>query len=87
MERLIASVQALDHDGRPRLVFRVHQDEAGLVAERIEAPGSPGEVRSRGSCAGARELYDSFGDEPLANYLCGRLGAPVPGLRTEPVER
>lgn len=78
----IASVVALDHDDSIRRCFRLYRCATGYVAERIDHPDSI-DVRFWGSqCNTTMDVYDFFGNEPLANYLYGRLQLPVPGLRS-----
>lgn len=77
----IASVAALNHDDSVRRIFRLYKCDARFVAERIDSPGTL-DVRYWGAeCADVLQVYDFFGNEPLANYLYGVLKFHVPGLR------
>jgi len=79
--RCIVRVAALNHDGNVRRQFSVYSNKSEYVAERIDDPGTI-DVRFWGAkCAALTDVYDFFGNEPLANYLYGRLGLEVPGLR------
>ncbi len=77
----LARVVALNHDGGIRRQFSVYSYAREYVAERIDYPDTI-DVRYWGAqCSSHLALYDFFGNEPLANYLYGRLSIDVPGLR------
>jgi len=77
----LARVAALNHDDRVRRQFSVYSDQSGFVAERIDDPDTI-DVRYWGArCASALDIYEFFGNEPLGNFLYGKLGIDVPGLR------
>jgi len=79
--RCLTRVVALNHDDSVRRQFSVYSDKRAYVAERIDSPGTI-DVRFWGNrCSDAQEVYDFFGNEPLANYLYGNLNLRVPGLR------
>ena len=75
----LGRVVALDHDDSVRRQFSVYSHETDYVAESIDRPGSIN-ARSRAArCADIVDVYDFFGNEPLANYLYGVLRLSVPG--------
>lgn len=79
----IAGVVARNHDGTIRRCFRVYSNKRGFVAERIDDPDTI-DVRFWGrECRSEIDIYDFFGNEPLANYLYGRLRLKVPGMDCE----
>lgn len=79
----LAGVVARNHDGSIRRCFRLYTRGDGFVAERIDDPGTI-EVRFWGcECRSELDVYEFFGNEPLANYLYGRLRFSVPGLDCE----
>lgn len=81
----LARVVALNHDDRVRRQFSVYSHETGYVAERIDNPDTI-DVRFWGTfCADTLEIYEFFGNEPLANYLYGQMRLAVPGLRVIPL--
>ena len=77
----LARVVALNHDESVRRQFSVYSNGAVFVAERIDSPDTI-DVRFWGAlCDNSEEIYDFFGNEPLANYLYGAMKVEVPGLR------
>jgi len=77
----LASVVALNHDDSVRRSFRLFKTASGYVAERIDGPDTI-DIRHWGAiCSDVFDVYDFFGNEPLANYLYGHLGLTVPGLK------
>ncbi len=77
----IADVVALNHDDSIRRIFRLYETKTNYVAERIDNPGTI-DIRFWGAeCRTTDDIYDFFGNEPLANYLYGSLKLAVPGLR------
>ena len=77
----LADVHVLDHDDLVRRQFCLYQTAEGFVATRIDYPDTI-DVRYWGcECADVLAVYDFFGNEPLANYLYGRVKFNVPGLR------
>lgn len=77
----IASVIAMNHDDSVRRSFKLYRCVDSYVAERIDNPDTL-DVRYWGcECSNEADVYDFFGNEPLANYLYGRLQFKVPGLR------
>lgn len=77
---LVANVSALNHDSSARRIFRLYRSESQYVAERIDDPNTSN-VRYWGAeCKTVMDIYDFFGNEPLANYLYGSAGFNVPGL-------
>jgi len=79
----LADVTAHNHDNSIRRRFRLYQLADGFVAERVDDPDTI-DVRYWGAnCASTMDIYDFFGNEPLANYLYGRLALVVPGLRSQ----
>ena len=76
----------MNHDDSVRRRFRVYAVGDRYVAERIDDPDTI-DVRFWGEeCADVIALYQFFGNEPLANYLYGRLELAVPGLSSIAVE-
>lgn len=76
----IASVAVKNHDDSIRRLFRVYRCQTSYVAERVDDPDTLN-VRFWGAkCLVAKDLYDFFGNEPLANYLYGRMQISVPGM-------
>lgn len=79
--RCLGSVVALSHDDSIRRRFRLFKTVSGYVAERIDDPDTIN-IRHWGAiCSDVFDVYDFFGNEPLANYLYGHLGLTVPGLK------
>lgn len=78
---LLASVVALNHDDSVRRQFCVYACDKGFVAERVDNPDTIDERFWGAECIDTIGLYDFFGNEPLANYLYGKLQLEVPGLR------
>lgn len=79
--KCIADVVALNHDDSVRRIFRLYKTETDYVAERIDDPDTI-DIRFWGDkCKDPSDVYDFFGNEPLANYLYGSLQLAVPGLR------
>ena len=77
----LGRVVALDHDDSVRRQFSVYSHETGYVAESIDRPGSI-DSRSRAApCQDVTDVYDFFGNEPLANYLYGVMRLRIPGMR------
>ncbi len=77
----LARVLALNHDESVRRQFSVYSHGQEYVSERIDYPDTL-DVRYWGArCPDDLALYDFFGNEPLANYLYGKLSINVPGLR------
>ena len=76
----LARVVALNHDDSIRRQFSVYANGAEYVAERIDDVGTLDSRVWGVRCQDTQELYDFFGNEPLANYLYGQLGLSVPGL-------
>ena len=78
----LARVSALNHDDSVRRLFAVYtMPDNHYIAERIDDPGTI-DIRFWGArCKDELELYEFFGNEPLANYLYGSLGINVPGLQ------
>ena len=80
----LASVAALNHDGSVRRQFHLYATMTGYVAARVDDPDTI-DIRYWGAvCATVTEVYDFFGNEPLANYLYGHVGFTIPGLRIMP---
>jgi len=79
--KLLACAEALNHDDSIRRRFCVYQSEQVFVAERIDSPGTLDARYWASRCSDEQQLYDFFGNEPLANYLYGLLTIEVPGLR------
>ncbi|MFK7893397.1 MAG: hypothetical protein AB8B63_21455 [Granulosicoccus sp.] len=71
---------ALNHDDTVRRCFRLYRSTAGFVAERIDDPDSIDVRYWAAECSDELEVYQFFGNEPLANYLYGCLKLEVPGL-------
>ena len=76
----LGRVVALNHDDSIRRQFSVYAMDHEYVAERIDNVGTLDSRAWGARCADAHSLYEFFGNEPLANYLYGRLGLTVPGL-------
>ncbi|MBX2883211.1 MAG: hypothetical protein KTR32_24880 [Granulosicoccus sp.] len=76
----IASVCALNHDDTVRRRFLIYRCESGYVAQRVDDPDTVHARYWAAECSTERDIYDFFGNEPLANYLYGRLKIRVPGL-------
>lgn len=77
----LARVVAMNHDDSVRRQFCVYSCTAGYVAERIDSPDTI-DVRFWGAlCKSSSEIYEFFGNEPLANYLYGAMRLSVPGMR------
>ena len=77
----LASVAALNHDGSVRRQFHLYATMTGYVAARVDDPDTI-DIRYWGAvCATVTEVYDFFGNKPLANYLYGYVGFTIPGLR------
>lgn len=77
----MASVVALNHDGSIRRQFCLYETMSGYVAARIDDPDTI-DIRHWGAvCTSVIDVYDFFGNEPLANYLYGYVGFTIPGLR------
>ena len=77
----LAQVEALNHDDTVRCVMCLYRTNDDYVCQRIDRPGTI-DVRYRFErCVNAFEVYQFFGTEPLANYLYGRVGLEVPGIR------
>lgn len=80
-----ASVVALNHDDSIRRQFVLYETSTGYVTERIDDPDTL-DVRYWGAvCFSVIDVYDFFGNEPLANYLYGRAGFTIPGLKMMPL--
>ena len=78
----LARVHALNHDDSIRRQFSVYHIDGGeFVAERLDDPGTINVRQWAARCKDSAELYEFFGNEPLANYLYGSLNIDVPGLR------
>lgn len=78
----IASVIAMNHDDSIRRCFKLYRRSVGYVAQRIDNPDTI-DVRYWGcECRAEADVYDFFGNEPLANYLYGAVQLEVPGLRS-----
>jgi len=79
--RCLAKVVALNHDDSIRRLFALYEFDMAFVAQRIDDPNTIN-VRYWGAeCQHVEDIYDFFGNEPLANYLYGCLGISVPGLQ------
>lgn len=77
----LARVIALNHDNTIRRQFSVYSRGDSFVAERIDSPDTI-DVRFWGAtCHDSEQIYDFFGNEPLANYLYGVMNISVPGLQ------
>lgn len=77
----IADVAALNHDDSIRRIFRLYKSNTNYIAERIDDPDTIDIRFWGGECEDSADIYDFFGNEPLANYLYGSLKLAVPGLR------
>ncbi len=80
----LASVAALNHDGSIRRQFRLYETTTGYVATRIDDPDTIDSRHWGAICVTVTDVYDFFGNEPLANYLYGHVGFTIPGLRIMP---
>lgn len=78
--KCLASVVALNHDDSIRRCFKLYSCEDGYVAQKIDDPDTIDARYWGAECKTALDVYDFFGNEPLANYLYGRLQLQVPGL-------
>lgn len=80
----IASVVALNHDDSIRRQFYLYETKSGFVAARIDDPDTIDSRYWGAVCTSVIDVYDFFGNEPLANYLYGYVGFTIPGLRIMP---
>jgi len=77
----VAKVEALNHDDTVRCVMSLYQTSNDFVCQRIDEPETENTWYRLERCNDELEIYQFFGTEPLANYLYGRAGIEVPGLR------
>lgn len=78
----LADVVAWNHDDTVRRRFRLYRRSISCdyVAERIDDPDTI-DVRYWGSvCQDVNDVYQFFGNEPLANYLYGLMRFTIPGI-------
>jgi len=77
----LATVEALNHDNSVRCEMHLYKANSGYICQRVDRPGTL-DVRYRLEvCDDTLCVYQFFGTEPLANYLCGIVGFSVPGMR------
>lgn len=77
----VAHVDALNHDDTVRCTMRLYVTSTDYVCQRIDRPGTIDVRFSFERCENTLTVYQFFGTEPLANYLYGKAGLAVPGLR------
>lgn len=83
----IVRVEALNHDDSVRCVMCLYRTKDDYLCQRIDNLGTIDARYRLERCADALSIYQSFGTEPLANYLYGCAGLKVPGLRESTYSR
>jgi len=81
----LVKVEARNHDDTVRCVMSLYQTESktqtNYYCHRIDYTDSGDTYYRLERCSNSLEIYQFFGTEPLANYLYGRAGIAVPGMR------